>query len=138
MIADLFEDFPEIPAGWHELFLCMCQELLAYTKSNKFPEVKIFSAKEKYGELRVDVDIEGYSDETTNAIIDKWCKISRNICSCCGEPDARRSKGYVIPVCKNCWTKYFHRDAAAYEKDTLSTDECSRYPKEIEMYSSRR
>jgi len=41
MIEDLFADFPEVPAGCHESFLCMCQELLVYMHTHRLPEVTV-------------------------------------------------------------------------------------------------
>ena len=122
MILEMLEDYPEVPAGWHELFNSMCKELLEYTKANGLPEVKIIEAKEKYGELRIYVE-EEFADETTDAIIRKWCEKSKSVCCFCGAANARTTKsGQIIPVCKNCWERKLRRNPNAYVEETVDAE----------------
>lgn len=122
MIPEMLEDYPEVPAGWHELFNSMCKELFEYTKANGLPEVKIIEAKEKYGELRIYVG-EEFSDETTDAIIRKWCEKSKRVCCLCGAAKARTTKnGQIIPVCRSCWEKKLCRNPDAYVEETVGTE----------------
>lgn len=95
---------------------------LHYTKANGLPEVKIIEAKEKYGELRIYVG-EEFSDETTDAIIRKWCEQSKSVCCFCGAANARATKsGHIIPVCRSCWEKKLRRNPDAYVGETVGTE----------------
>lgn len=133
MNVDLLEEYPELPIGWHDLFECMCEELFVYIREHKYPDVKIIAAKEKYGEMRLVVDIESYSDEVTDQILHKWCEISRNVCVSCGEINTRRTTGYIVPICKNCWGKALHKDKDLFEKHTApALGYAQKYPMEFE------
>ena len=139
MNVNLLEEYPELPIGWHDLFECMCKELFIYTRRHGYPDVKIIAAKEKYGEMRLIVDMESYSDEVTDQILNKWCEISKDVCISCGEIKTRRTTGYIVPVCKICWEKALHKDEDLFEKHTTQAlGYAQKYPEEFEKLQEMR
>lgn len=139
MNVDLLENYPELPVGWHNLFECMCKEMFEYTRAHRYPEVKIFVAKEKYGGMRVVVDSEAYSDSETDRIIKKWCEISQDVCCNCGELNVKHTKGYIAPICKTCWKKKLHRIPDLYAEQTQEpAGMVAKYPKEFEQLREKR
>lgn len=93
----------DVSFGWLHAFDLMCEELLEeITASGCFDTFELDEVKSKFGELRI------YShggNHKTDRIIDKWCAISGYICEMCGKPNARLTKGWIMPVCYDCWCK---------------------------------
>lgn len=110
------EDFDLVPDGWVKAF---GEEMVK--EFNKVDRgIKVLEAKEKYGELRLNVF--PYTDEAED-ICDKYREISKHICAVCGKPDVpmMRLGVWVSPVCKGCWPKFSKHD---YEKCVADSYRC--------------
>ena len=93
----------EVPKGWNRLVLAMCKELKqALVKAGQLEEYKVLQAKEKYGSLRWHED-KAY--DCTKDIIKKYYQISKNTCAWCGKPATRTTRGWVCPICEDCFNK---------------------------------
>ena len=90
-----------IPRGWVTSF----GQMLVDEVNAIAPNSRVVDAKEKYGELRLDLDhVEDY--EEVDRIIDKYSVLSRNICIICGKPDVYvTDAGWVAPMCEECFDK---------------------------------
>ena len=93
-----------MPSGWRRAFgLQMCEEIRRILIEYDFLyDYEIVDIKEKYGELRW-YDF-GAPDEVYN-IINKYRKLSKKICICCGQPATKISMGWISPWCDKCADK---------------------------------
>lgn len=93
-----------IPVGWLMAFgKMMCDEIYEVaTEQNVLDDLRTIEIKEKYGELRWTLD--GATQEI-NDIIDKYAALSTGICITCGRPDVRTTRGWITPICYECWSK---------------------------------
>ena len=62
----------------------------------------IYDIKEKYGELRIEVNI---ASHYVNKVIEKYEYISYRTCGICGLPADKLSDGWIFPYCKKCADK---------------------------------
>ena len=97
--------FDEIPKGWKNAFgVLLIEELRdACVEDNILDKIRIDQIKEKYGSLRIYV-----SNATSKVyrILDKYEKISENVCIHCGKPDVPMiNDSWISPYCKECWVK---------------------------------
>lgn len=89
-----------LPEGWYNLFLLCCAELRkVLIEKNLLSTFKINQLKEKYGSMRIYVNI---SDEDINAIIERYEIISQFTCCICGKTATVETTGYVCPYCDEC------------------------------------
>lgn len=116
----------ELLDGWKTAFGNMMWEEIRQqlVKDNCLNTFGIDQIKEKFGELRIYTH--GCSDKV-NKIIDKYSVLSGNICAVCGKPDVRKTKGYILPICFDCWVqdrKYNNTFEAgrAYKESTYPYD----------------
>jgi len=93
-----------MPSGWRRAFgIQMCEEIRKILIENDFLyDYRIDDIKEKYGELRW-YDF-GAPQEVYN-ITNKYRKLSRKICICCGQPATKISMGWISPWCDKCANK---------------------------------
>lgn len=92
----------EVPRGWRELFLEMCEEIqnvLDYSYNEVDDKFKFVQIKEKFGELRMYAD--GMNDEIYN-IIEDCSKKSRLVCCECGAPAKWQTTDWIRPYCDSC------------------------------------
>ena len=98
----------DIPEGWYKAFgeqmIDELNELLVrYDFADKY---RIMQIKEKYAELRWYSNgvPEEMSDEYYK-LIDKYEKLSNNICIKCGDKSTHFSTGWITPLCDKCGNK---------------------------------
>lgn len=111
--------------GWDKAFGMMyLEELGAAIKKAGQKNFRILELKEKYGQCR------NYTSGTTaevHAIIDKYEKISENICCGCGNEAPMIDDGWMSPYCFECWCKIQKSREKYYKKlhpeNELSTDD---------------
>lgn len=82
----------ELPVGWWSLALNCREEL-----REKFPDIQVLQAKEKYGAMRIYVD--AYEEEAER-IISKYESLSKHTCYRCGGAATASYQG--MPVCEEC------------------------------------
>lgn len=89
----------DLPEGWFELFLQMCEDIRKpLEEDNRLNEFRFLQVKEKYGSLRVYTT--GASIEVHD-IIDKYEFLSQQVCSVCGNPATVMTYGYICPYCSD-------------------------------------
>lgn len=110
--------YDDIPSGWRIAF---GQDLIdevrdAAIEEGVLEQIKIVQIKEKYGELRIYFD--HYTDKIEK-IVDKYTALSTGICITCGQPDVRTTRGYIVPICYDCWASTrVSKSKEDYEKMT--------------------
>jgi len=123
-----YTEWDAIPDGWKISFGDMMLEELGeeLTKAGLINEFRIDQIKEKFGELRMYTH---GGNKETEAIIDKYSHLSRNICINCGKPDVHMTYGgWIFPCCKECWenNKYHtspYNDLIDADDDGRMTDQ---------------
>lgn len=91
-----------VPDGWRDIFIDMCKEInIEYNKlTDEQKEMfQIVEVKEKYGALRV--YCKSYTKEV-GYIIDKYMRLSAEVCVNCGKPAKWYTTGWIEPVCDKC------------------------------------
>lgn len=102
-----YTNLDEMPEGWRIAFGDIFVEEVA-DKARELgilEELTSAQVKEKFGELRWYFD--GYIPEIED-INRKYSALSIGICVCCGKPDVRSTRGWVEPICYECWAKVRH------------------------------
>lgn len=98
--------YDDIPEGWAKAFgKQMLDELLAILKEgNCLNDYQILQIKEKWGFLH------WYSNGVPKSVWDKYLDwerkyedLSEDTCIKCGEPATHVTKGWIMPVCKQCF-----------------------------------
>lgn len=94
----------EMPVGWRKAFGEEMQEELleALEKTGNINTYYVGQIKEKFGELRW-YDCGG--NEETDFIVEKYSRLSANICIQCGRPDVPYTNGWIIPICEDCFNR---------------------------------
>lgn len=97
-----------MPNGWRKAFgEQMCEEikneLIKYNdySGEYLGKYVIFDIKEKYGRLCW-YDTGYPKDSNIDEIIDKYERLSEDICWKCGNPATKISTGWVLPWCDEC------------------------------------
>ena len=106
-----YTELDSMPTGWRHAFgKQMCEEIREdLIKNNFLDKYRVVQIKEKYGELRwYDNGIP--KDSKVWDIIDKYTKLSRKICICCGRPATKISMGWISPWCDKCAEKFGYED----------------------------
>ena len=106
-----FTFLDEIPSGWKKCWgELLCQDLKEeLERCNFLDKYKIIQMKEKYGQIRI-YDNGVPVDCKVPEIITKYERISEYTCINCGAfPDVRMTRGWICPICKDCYdkNKYF-------------------------------
>lgn len=131
----------ELPAGWFELFLQMCEDIKEPLEKAGFIDKFRFSQiKEKYGSMRCYTS--GAPQEVCD-IIDKYEILSEQVCCKCGAPASLQTLGYISPYCSKCYyetnqvepitpevsfTREIYKGNGQVEEQTISVeDEWNRY-----------
>ena len=98
---DYTDIFPiEIPVGWDMLFLQMCEDLrTALIEDDLIDEFRFHQVKEKFGEMVCYCNINTHK---IDAVLDKYCFMSKYVCSQCGKPATYKSVGWTVPFCGKC------------------------------------
>lgn len=120
-----YTELDSMPEGWRKTFgLDMCKEIKEeLVKYNYLNDYRIMDIKEKYGSLRWYDN--GYpAGSKISEIIDKYERMSENICIYCGKPAKYVTKGYIEYVCEDCKNdliKNTHRTEQSF--DLISDEE---------------
>lgn len=95
-----------MPEGWRKAFgLQMCREIKEeLLKYNSLDDYRITDIKEKYGSLRW-YDSGYPKDSKIGSIIEKYEKLSEDICINCGKPAKYYTKGWINFICEDCKNK---------------------------------
>lgn len=101
--------------GWNKAFFFpMMEEIRKVAKKDGvLHTLRTDDYKSKYGGLRFYVS--GNSEDVQEIISEYEC-LSEYICEFCGEPDVGSTKGWITPICKKCYKKFYN--------NTRSYDEC--------------
>ena len=101
--------------GWNMAFFFPMMERIRKTakKDGVFKTLKTDDYKSKYGGLRF---YTSGSSHDVDEIISEYECLSQYICENCGEPDVGCTKGWITPICKSCYEKFYN--------DTRSYKEC--------------
>lgn len=110
-----------IPAGWRKAFgIMLCDELKADLESNGcLHSFRTDEIKEKFGQLRW--YFHGTkSGSKADDIIEKYSKLSQNICIFCGKPDTWvTDDGWIMPQCYDCFKKQWRQREKYYKHHKL-------------------
>ena len=101
-----YTELDAMPEGWRKAFgLQMCREIKEeLLKYNSLNDYRITDIKEKYGSLRWYDN--GYpKDSKIGSIIEKYEKLSEDICINCGKPAKYYTKGWINFICEDCKNK---------------------------------
>ena len=112
--------------GWNKAFFFPMMERIrkAAKEDGVLNEIRTDDYKSKYGGLRF------YTSGATrkiDEIIHEYECLSENICEHCGEPDVGYTKGWITPICKKCYER-FYNDTRTYE-ECVGEDRMSDYYK---------
>lgn len=98
----------EIPRGWRQLFLQMCEDIRQpLVDADYLDKFRFTQIKEKYNSLRCYHC--GAPEEVCN-IIDKYEVMAGYICTNCGRPASYETQDYIASYCDDCW-----KDIARHE-----------------------
>lgn len=99
-----------IPSGWRLAFGDqMIEELDQLIKKYNVKDYSIDQIKEKFGELRwYDNGFPKEGRDEYNEWEDRHTELSCKTCIRCGEPAKHLTKGWIMPVCKECLSKSIH------------------------------
>lgn len=97
----IYTELNSMPLGWRKAFgIQMCKEIAKQLrKEHRLYKYRILDIKEKFGELR------WYDTASSNEIFDiinKYTKLSQQICIRCGKPAKWLSCGWISPYCDDC------------------------------------
>ena len=97
----------DLPEGWLELFLLMCEDIKApLEKAGLLNDFRFLQVKEKYGQLRA---YNAGANDEVNDIIDKYEFLSEQVCTTCGKPAVAMTRGWIYPFCDEHIKKYTER-----------------------------
>ena len=101
-----FTELDSMPDGWRKSFgLDMCKEIKEeLLKYNALDDYRITQIKEKYGSLRW-YDTGYPKDSKIGDIIEKYEKLSEEVCINCGKPAKYYTKGWISFICEDCKNK---------------------------------
>lgn len=91
----------EIPDGWLKFAGEMWKELEALLEEHDIESFQVYGLKEKFGEIRFDMDWFDFLGEWE----DRWTDVSRETCILCGEKAEVRTEGWIEPYCGECFEK---------------------------------
>ncbi len=96
--SELLTCFKCLPGGWYNKFAeNLVDEIISTCTETELKLLQILDIKEKYGELRVYINL---SDDKFDVILDKYTKMSRYVCMGCSE--RLDELELEIPICSNC------------------------------------
>lgn len=90
----------ELPDGWFDLFLQMCEDIKQpLVDANYLEKFRFSQIKEKYGTMRCYVF--GAPEEVHN-ILHKYEYLSQFVCEICGKPAKYVTSGWIGSYCEDC------------------------------------
>jgi hypothetical protein len=98
----------EIPAGWHRVFLQLCEDIKpVLEREGLLDEFYFIQVKEKFNELRC---YHSGATQGIEEIIAQYGYMAYFICTRCGAPATKMTTGYLASICDDCWKdKYRHQ-----------------------------
>lgn len=94
----------DLPDGWLDLFLQMCEDIKApLEKAGLLNDFRFLQVKEKFGQLRA---YNTGATEEVHDIISKYEFLSEQVCCTCGKPAATMTRGWICPFCEEHIKKY--------------------------------
>lgn len=99
----------DMPHGWKRAFgKQMCEEIReVLIKGGYLYAYRVVQVKSKWAELRwYDEGAPSSIYRELQDVIDKYTKLSRKTCICCGHPATKLSCGWIDPFCTKCAEKY--------------------------------
>lgn len=103
-----------LPIGWKTAFGdILLEEIDKVVKSEKLVNFRIVEMKEKWGGLDITAyfgteNNPGLYNEKLEELFSVFRKVSSQICSFCGKPRVPcTNKGWVLPVCRECFSEYY-------------------------------
>lgn len=94
----------EIPKGWNQLFLQMCEDLRKQLiKDGNLEQFRFTQIKEKYNRL---VCYHNGCSDAASRILLKYERLSKYVCTICGEPAEWETHGYIASFCDQHWKKF--------------------------------
>ena len=97
-----FTELDYIPDGWRKRYGRLICEDIKRILGKRANEFRFIEIKEKYGELRIDGSIG--NTELDNQF-SKYSYLTGNTCIYCGKIGVPSTKGYILPVCRECYPK---------------------------------
>ena len=99
-----FDVYVECGDGWQWIISDMLREIDdLYFDTGREVDIEILQVKEKWAELRVYHDS---WDEAVNNVVDKYCKLSNDICEICGgNGNEVNYNGWILNRCEECEVK---------------------------------
>ena len=96
-----YTELDEMPDGWRIAFgEKLCEELAEELRDHDYlDKYRITQIKEKYGMLHW---YDSGNTEHGYAIINKYVRLSKTTCICCGKPATRVTTGWISPYCDDC------------------------------------
>jgi hypothetical protein len=92
---ELFEFGFDCGKGWRDLILWALARMVAAD-----PDLRVHQIKEKFGELRINVQTQAGNEEVWR-VIDEAQALSRHTCEICGQPGVWFD-GRAITRCEDC------------------------------------
>lgn len=90
----------DLPEGWFELFLQMCEDIREpLEKSDCLDKFRFLQVKEKYGSMRL---YASGATEEVRSVLQKYEFLSEQVCCVCGKPATLETDGYTCPYCDAC------------------------------------
>ena len=98
----LFTELDYIPDGWRKQYGRLICEDIKRILGDRANEFRFLEIKEKYGELRIYGSI---GNAELDNQLNKYEYLTGNTCIFCGKIGVPSTKGYILPVCKECYPK---------------------------------
>lgn len=98
----------EIPQGWHDIIMIMCEEIKQFFELNNIDEniYHVDQGKEKWGYLEwydsFDKQVPPMTSACIDIIVDRYKHILRWTCTNCGTPARMRRNNWIEPLCNKC------------------------------------
>ena len=102
----------QIPEGWkHSFGEKMCFEIKNILEEAEYEsDFRILDMKEKYGRLCIYYNqVPESIYDKLEQIISKYANISEETCAICGNNANKKTDGWIIPVCDNCYNEFEQR-----------------------------
>jgi hypothetical protein len=88
----------DLPKGWLDLFLQMCEDIkVPLEKAGLLNDFRFLQVKEKFGQLRA---YNTGGTEEVYDIISKYEFLSEQVCCMCGKPATAMTRGWICPFCE--------------------------------------
>lgn len=106
-------EFAELPYGWYNLFLQLCEDIRQpLIDAGYLNEFRFLQVKEKFDSMRC---YTWNAPKTVHDIIEKYEYISYFICQRCGKPATYQTTGWMTSYCDDCITNTDKKHAKPIE-----------------------